>query len=137
MSSSTISSPDSRGRRLRNLVIVGQLHPGARHSEALGDAEEYVLGDDPATVDDFGDFGLGLAGQLGDLSMADVSLGEQPVDGGDVPLGERSAVGVSACRSRSLRACMADAGLLGGVGPPWSACRSRGSRCVTGLSGPA
>jgi hypothetical protein len=63
MSSSTISSPDSRGRRLRNLVIVGQLHPGARRSEALGEAEEYVVGDAPATVDDFGDFGLGLAGQ--------------------------------------------------------------------------
>jgi hypothetical protein len=99
MSSSTNLLPNSRGPRLRNLVIVGQAHPGARYVEALGNAEEHVIGHDAAALDDLGDFGLGLSGQLGDLSLADVSLGEQSVDGGDVPFGQRPAGGLGCQRA--------------------------------------
>jgi hypothetical protein len=78
--------PDSGVSRL-GTIIVGDAHPRTRCFEALGDADEHVVGHHPTALEDLGYLGLGLPGQLRDLSLTDASLGEQPVDGGDVALG--------------------------------------------------
>jgi hypothetical protein len=85
MSSSRTSSPtggqQTRLHHRRRVPSTHAVRPG------LGDADEHVVGHHPTALEDFGYLGLGLPGQLRDLSLTDASLGEQPVDGGDVALG--------------------------------------------------
>jgi hypothetical protein len=86
--------PPRNGVSRLGSIIVGESHRRARYFRALSDADDRVVGHHPTALEDFGYLGLGLPGQLRDLSLTDASLGEQPVDGGDVALGWRPSGGL-------------------------------------------
>jgi hypothetical protein len=74
-------------------------------AESVGDAGDDVVGDGAAAVDDGGDFGLGLAGEVGDVLLAVAFALQEPVGVGEVVVVERVPHG------RAVPGC--------GFGPSW------------------
>jgi len=72
-------------------LAVAEAHQLAGDAETLRNAHQQVVGQHPAALDDLGDLGLGLPGQLRNPTLGDPGVPEDPVQRGDVAVGEDPA----------------------------------------------